>query len=93
MCQTEQTNDGVWARPNRLNSVSDKTEDIQFGQDRTGMYWPVGAVPPKICADYELGRTGPLVRDPDLSGPYLSWIGRFILGNISVTIISILMPK
>ena len=35
--------------------------------------------------DYELGRTGPPVRDPGPSGPYLSWVADFILGNFAMS--------
>ena len=43
------------------------------------MYEPDVAAQPSICPEYELGRTGPLVREPGPSGPYLSWVEYFIL--------------
>ena len=55
----------------------DQTEHAQFryGPDRTD---------PKICPDYELGRTGPPVCDPGPSGPYLPWVVDFILGKLKI---------
>ena len=53
MDQTKQTSVWVLTRPNIPNSGMGRTEQTQF------RYGPDGAAWPKICPDFELGRTGP----------------------------------
>ena len=91
MEQTKQTVVWVLVRPNRpkIEYGPDKTDrclgigqteytQFRYGPDRTD---PVSVWARRtICPDYELGRTGPPVRDPGPSGPYLSWVADFILG-------------
>ena len=75
--QAEQTQCRHWVTPNggnRPNSGMGQTEQIHI------MYEPDVAAQPSICPEYELGRTGPLVREPGPAGPYLSWVEYFILG-------------
>ena len=65
MDQTKQTNVCLLARPNIPNSGMDQTEQTQF------RYGPDGAARPKICPDYELGRTGPPCPRPRSVWPIL----------------------
>ena len=86
MGQSEQTHDWVWARryrpkigyepdetdrcwvmarPNIPNSGMGQTEQTQF------RYGPDGVVRPKICPDYEFGRTGPPCLRPRSVWPIL----------------------
>ena len=65
MDQTKQTNVWVLARPNIPNSGMSQTEQIQI------RYGPDGAARPKICPDYELGRTGPPCPRPRSVWPVL----------------------
>ena len=65
MDQSKQTNVWVLTRPSIPNSSMGQTEQTQF------RYGPDGAARPKICLDYELGRTGPPCPRPRSVWPIL----------------------
>ena len=79
--QTEETKIWVLARPNRRKYGYRPDRKMGIQQTEQTKIAIDGRRDPNFFQTFVDGRTGPPLRDPSRSGPYLSWVADFILGT------------